>query len=110
VALTGRRPIGFNRNQEKSGQQRSTVMKTLSAAMLILAVATIPAYSAEVCKEYEKSQWMSKEDISKKAIGMGYEVRSVEEEDGCWEVKGKKDGNLVEVYFDPATSEVILVK
>ena len=85
-------------------------MKTLSAAMVILAFATIPVYSAEICKDYEKSQWKSKEDISKKAVEMGYEVRSVEEEDGCWEVKGTKDGNLVEVYFDPTTIEVVLVK
>ena len=85
-------------------------MKILSTVIVFLAFATIPAYSAEVCKDYEKSQWISKEDISKKAVEMGYEVRSVEEEDGCWEVKGTKDGNLVEVYFDPTTFEVVLVK
>jgi len=85
-------------------------MKTLLAAIGALTLATFPASSAEVCKDYDKSQWTSKDDISKKAAELGYEVRSVEEEDGCWEVKGTKDGNLVEVYFDPTTLEVVLVK
>jgi hypothetical protein len=41
---------------------------------------------------------------------MGYEVRKVDEEDGCWEVKGTKEGKRVEAYFDPVTGEVVKVK
>ena len=33
---------------------------------------------------------MKPDAIRSKAEGMGYEVRKVGEEDGCWEVKGQK--------------------
>ncbi len=81
---------------------------------LIVAVALLSgfafagsAFAGELCKSYDKSQWLSKEAITQKVISMGYEVRKVGEEDGCWEVKGTKDGKRVEAYFDPSTGELI---
>jgi hypothetical protein len=53
---------------------------------------------------------MKPDAIRSKAEGMGYEVRKVGEEDGCWEVKGTKDGKRVEAYFDPVTGDVVKVK
>jgi len=53
---------------------------------------------------------MSKDAITAKVTAMGYEVRKVQEEDGCWEVKGTKDGKRVEAYFDPVTAELVLTK
>ena len=50
---------------------------------------------------------MTKEAMTAKATAMGYEVKGVKIEDGCWEVKGKKDGKRVEVYFDTVSGEQV---
>jgi hypothetical protein len=78
------------------------------ATLGILAGGT--ASAADICKEHPKAQWMKPDAIRSKAEGMGYEVRKVGEEDGCWEVKGTKDGKRVEAYFDPVTGDVVKVK
>ena len=44
------------------------------------------------------------------ATAQGYEVKNVKEEDGCWEVKGTKDGKRFEAYFDPLTGELVKAK
>jgi len=87
-------------------------MKKLTVASLAVAAFafTLPASAAGICKTQDKSQWMSKQEISKKVAELGYEVRYVKEEDGCWEVKGKKDGKRVEAYFDPVSAELVLTK
>ncbi len=41
---------------------------------------------------------------------LGCTVSGLKEEDGCWEVKGKKDGAMVEAYFDPKSAELVLTK
>ena len=79
---------------------------TLSAIILSAGAAS----ATEICKAYDKAEWMSEEAITAKAKEMGYEVAGVKVEDGCWEIKGKKDGTRVEAYFDPKTAEVALTK
>ncbi len=54
--------------------------------------------------------WQVQDDITAKLVSLGYEVRKVQPEDGCWELKGTKDGKRVEAYFDPVTAELILTK
>ncbi len=53
---------------------------------------------------------MSIEAISAKATEMGYDVRKVEVDDGCYEVYGIKDGVKSEIYFHPVSAEVVKVK
>ena len=38
---------------------------------------------------------------------IGFEVRQVKVEDGCYEVYGIKDGKKVEAIFNPATGEQV---
>jgi hypothetical protein len=68
-----------------------------------------PAYAADLCEAHPKAQWMKPDAIRSKAEAMGYEVRKVDEEDGCWEVKWTKEGKRVEAYFDPVTGDVVKV-
>jgi len=54
---------------------------------------------------------MTEDKLAETATQLGYDVRKVEEEDGCWEVKGfDQQGNRVEVYFDPVSAEVMRIK
>lgn len=73
------------------------------AASLFIA----PAMASDICKDYPQSEWMTKEAVTELATKMGYEIAGVKQEDGCWEIKGKKDGKRVEDYFDPVTGEVV---
>ncbi len=77
------------------------------AALLVFATA---ANAADLCKPVDKAQWMSKDEITAKVTALGYEVRKVQPENGCWEVKGLKDGQRVEAYFDPVTAKLVLSK
>ncbi|MGP3698017.1 PepSY domain-containing protein [Rhodobacter sp. NSM] len=78
----------------------------LGSTLLIAA----PALAAEICTDHPKDQWMTKEQITTLAAGEGYEIKGVKEEDGCWEVKGNKDGARVEAYFDPVSGDLVKTK
>jgi hypothetical protein len=83
---------------------------TLSTLTLAVFACAGMAQASEICKAHDAAQWMSKDAITAKVTSMGYDVRKVQEEDGCWEVKGTKDGKRVEAYFDPVTAELVLTK
>ncbi|EGJ21308.1 hypothetical protein RSWS8N_04480 [Cereibacter sphaeroides WS8N] len=78
----------------------------LAPALMIAA----PALASDICTAHPKDQWMSKDQITTLATGKGYEVKGVKEEDGCWEVKGMKDGARVEAYFDPVSGDLVKTK
>lgn len=83
--------------------------KFLFAVSLTLAPGL--ASAGDICPPTAKSDWMSADAIAEKAGALGYVVRKVEEEHGCWEVKGTDAaGARVEVYFHPVTAEVVKVK
>ena len=83
---------------------------TASALAIAAVAAASTAQASNLCKSYDQAQWMSKDAIPAKVTAMGYEVRKVQPEDGCWEVKGTKDGKRVEAYFDPVTAELVKAK
>ncbi|MGL3604962.1 PepSY domain-containing protein [Rhizobium sp. G187] len=50
---------------------------------------------------------LSLADIEKKVTADGIQPRKIELDDGCWEVKGIKDGLRVEAKYHPATGELL---
>ena len=50
---------------------------------------------------------MTEDALKAKATGMGFDVRQVKVEDGCYEVYGIKDGKKVEAIFNPETGEQV---
>lgn len=84
-------------------------MKKLILAT-VAACITAPAFASDICAEHPKDQWMKEEAITALVTEQGYEVKNVKEEDGCWEVKGTKDGKRVEAYFDPVSGELVKTK
>ncbi|MEZ5870691.1 MAG: PepSY domain-containing protein [Nitratireductor sp.] len=89
-------------------------MKTfiaIAAAVSTLLVAAQAEASSKDCGSVPQAQWMSKEVLTQKATELGYTVRNVKVEDGCYEVYGiDSKGARVEAYFHPATGEVVRVK
>jgi hypothetical protein len=82
------------------------IIITLVAATFAAAIPA--AASSENCGDAAQSQWLSIADITTKATGMGYKVRQVKVEDGCYEIYAvDKNGNRVEAHFNPVTAEVV---
>jgi hypothetical protein len=81
-----------------------------ASAAVALAIAISPARADELCQDHPREQWMQPEAIRAKAEALGYSIRKIGEEDGCWEVKGTKDGQRVEAYFDPVSGEIVKTK
>ncbi|MEZ5924111.1 MAG: PepSY domain-containing protein [Hyphomicrobiaceae bacterium] len=84
------------------------VISTVIAAALSIALAgSALADGFDKCTEEAKEKWMTEEQVSAKAVEMGYEVKKIEEEGTCYEVYGVKDGQQLEVFFNPVTAEVV---
>ena len=85
-------------------------MKKLLLALPLIAVLA-PAAHATDCTSASKDQWMSEDAIKAKASEMGYDVRSVKVEDGCYEAYAlNAKGERVEVYLDPVTAAIVKEK
>lgn len=86
------------------------MLRTMMISLAATTALAAGAQASDICQPHAEADWMSMEDMSAKAVEMGYEVRKIQKEDGCWEVKGMKDGKRVEAYFDPVTAELVLTK
>lgn len=82
--------------------------------LALTAAASLPALAEgddASCGNASRDQWMSEDAVKAKAAELGYEVRKVKEEDGCYEVYGiDKNGAKAEIYLNPVTGEVVKTK
>jgi hypothetical protein len=79
-------------------------MKHPLGALAALLLAAAPAHAAGVTLDAAAEQ-----AIRAKMAAEGYEVRSVDTEDGLFEVYAMKDGQRFEVYLDAAFAVVKVV-
>jgi hypothetical protein len=87
---------------------RTPVRLALAAAIAapLLGLA-LPALAEGKC-DVPKDKWRPVEELKADLTAKGWEVKNVKTEDGCYEVYGKdKDGKKVELFFDPASFEVV---
>ncbi len=85
--------------------------KTAAALLLALAALSPVAASATDLCTVPQDQWMSEDQIRARAAELGYDVRQVKVEDGCYEIYAiDKAGSKIEAYLDPATAAVVKVK
>jgi hypothetical protein len=82
-------------------------MKSLvrSAALLALLGAAAPAIAEESC-DVPAAERQPIEALQQKLEAAGWQIRSLLEEEGCYEAYAIDDkGERVEAYFDPKTLE-----
>jgi hypothetical protein len=91
-------------------------MKTLSTlcAVLLVAALVAPADARrgrggndDHCTDAPRSEWQPISVVADKARAMGYDVQKTEISGTCYEVYGTKGGVLYELYFNPATAELV---
>lgn len=81
---------------------------TAALSLGLLASGTAFADGLDKCTDEAKDKWMTQEQISAKAVELGYEVKKVEETGTCYEIYGVKDGKTFEMFLNPVTAEVML--
>ncbi|THV24715.1 PepSY domain-containing protein [Peteryoungia ipomoeae] len=86
-------------------------MKTLIAASMFAVLASAGLVHADDddrrCSLGAGEVRLSLAEIEKKAAAEGIETREIELDDGCWEVKGLRDGLRVEAVYHPVTGALL---
>ena len=83
------------------------MFKFVSTAVLLLAAAGA-ATAGPTCN-VPKDQWMKEADFKARVEAEGYKIKTFKVSKGqCYEIYGHdKAGKKVEIYFNPATAEVL---
>jgi hypothetical protein len=96
-----------------------TTLKTLVTALIFTAtgaaittVWTAPAFADRAdrneCPGGPRDKWAGVDAAAAKAESLGYAVRKVEIDDGCYEVNGTdKNGAKIELNIDPVTVQPV---
>ena len=80
----------------------------LPFAAIALTVASAAPALAKGCGDAPRAQWLSEEAIKAKGAELGYEVRRVKVEDGCYELYAvDKNSAKLELYFNPVTGALV---
>ena len=74
----------------------------------VLVASTSTLATTQICPIVPPEKWMSTEQVEQLALDLGYEkVNFVQPDGGCWVAYSEKDGDRYEIYFHPATGEVV---
>ena len=69
------------------------------------------AQHAERCEPIPKDQWRPQAELERKLTDMGWKIRRVKIENGCYEVYGTDEkGGKVEVFFHPKTFDRVVAE
>jgi hypothetical protein len=89
-------------------------MRNILIATTLIGLSIAPAFaqSGNYCPKVSRGEMIPIETIQQKVKEMGYEVRRVRFDDGCYKVyiTEKTTGGEVETYYDPATGELVRAK
>lgn len=84
------------------------IVTILTALPLLLSA---PAFAKKSCTDEPKSKWMTEEAFKKKVTDEGYKIRKFKQPGSCYEIYGTdKDGNDVEIYFNPVDGSIVTKK
>ncbi|MDJ0931914.1 PepSY domain-containing protein [Breoghania sp.] len=86
---------------------------TFACAVLLtagtrVAVAGTAQASERVCGNAPKAQWMNKDTAKARGVKLGYEVRRVKVERGCYELYTlDTKGHRAELLMNPLTGKIV---
>lgn len=76
----------------------------ITVALFIVGVLPANATGVYTCESSPRENWKTQEQLKKKLITQGWDVRKIKEDGGCWEVYAiNAKGERVEAYFHPVT-------
>ncbi len=84
------------------------ILPILCIGAILGAASPALASESDRCGTTPRDQWLPEATIKTKVGELGYEVRKIKAENGCYEVKGvDKNGAKVELYVHPVTAEIV---
>lgn len=85
--------------------------KTVPAAIAALIASGAAAVADDICEGGPRTQWMGEDTVQKVLAAAGFgDDYYLQVEDGCLEAKLVHEGRRIEVYMEPVTGEIVLVK
>ena len=66
--------------------------------------------SSNHCTSAPRSQWLPRAGFAERGRKQGYNVVKIELSGTCYEVYGTRNGILYELYFNPATGDLVRVE
>lgn len=80
--------------------------------MLCVLGALVSATAAAAdCTTEPFERWISVEEAAARATELGYQVREIEIDDGCYEIEARDaDGQKVEIILHPLSGEAVRIK
>ena len=86
-------------------------LKSILSTALVASVFSANVFAGPQCSEPQDT-WLSAADMQRKILDLGYSIDLFKVTKGdCYEIYGKTaDGTKVEVYFNPASGEVLKEK
>ncbi len=89
----------------------ATTSMTMALASLVPATTAYASSDDDAYCGRTSGQWMSKSAARAKAAQMGFNVRRVKRENGCYEIYAiSRNGARVEIYMNPVTGAVVRTK
>ena len=83
----------------------------LVCTVALAFTASAQAQHAERCEPIPKEQWKPQAELERKLTDMGWKIRRVKIENGCYEVYGTDvKGGKVEVFFHPKTFDRVVAE
>ncbi len=80
--------------------------------LLAICAFAAGAIAGPECTKEPKDKWQNQEEFQKARISEGYKIKKFKVTSGnCYEIYGwDKEGNKIEIYFNPITAEIIKKK
>jgi hypothetical protein len=90
-------------------------MKKSFTTILIAGIASLAAIGVSYADDDDCTvpmvNWQSREAVQKMAEGLGWTVRRIKIDDGCYEIKGRDtQGREIKVKIDPGTLAIVKMK
>jgi hypothetical protein len=88
-----------------------SAMRQLLVPICLLLAAAQPALAEKLCMGGPRDQWMSEADVAEHLAKMGYASEFIlYVGDGCLEAKLTHEGEIIEIYMEPLTGEVMKIE
>lgn len=79
-------------------------------ALILTAPISANATGLHSCAPTDRAQWLTQAELTSQLETLGWSVRRMKEDGGCWEVYGTTpEGQRVEGYFHPITGAAQLI-
>jgi hypothetical protein len=86
-------------------------MKKIARNLAFVAIVAFSslARAAPICTSEPQDKWMAEEVVKEKMATLGYErIKTFKISGSCYDIYGyTKDGKKAEVYFNPATGDIV---